>query len=69
MCVRQSVSIGGSGSSYVYGYVDANYKKNMTKEECAQFVTNSKSEICPILVFLIYYTNGIIFSFGTCHVP
>lgn len=52
MCVRQSVSIGGSGSSYVYGYVDANYKKNMSKEECAQFVTNSKSGIC--LVDLIY---------------
>ncbi|ENN71781.1 hypothetical protein HUJ04_005202 [Dendroctonus ponderosae] len=38
MCVRQPVSIGGSGSSYVYGYVDANYKRNMTKEECTQFV-------------------------------
>lgn len=42
MCVRQEVTIGGSGSSYVYGYVDANYKKGMTKEECVQFVTNSK---------------------------
>lgn len=42
MCVRQSVSIGGSGSSYVYGYVDANYKPKMSKEECAKFVTNSK---------------------------
>ncbi|KAJ8927016.1 hypothetical protein NQ314_020579 [Rhamnusium bicolor] len=41
MCVRQSVSIGGSGSSYVYGYVDANYKPNMTKEECVKFVSNS----------------------------
>lgn len=42
MCVRQAVSIGGSGSSYVYGYVDANYKPKMTKEECAKFITNSK---------------------------
>lgn len=41
MCVRQPVSIGGSGSSYVYGYVDANYKKDMTQEECVKFVTNS----------------------------
>ncbi|XP_018579979.1 proteasome subunit beta type-6 [Anoplophora glabripennis] len=41
MCVRQPVSIGGSGSSYVYGYVDANYKPNMSKEECAKFVANT----------------------------
>ncbi|CAG9762007.1 unnamed protein product [Ceutorhynchus assimilis] len=38
MCVKQSVSIGGSGSSYVYGYVDSNYKLNMTKDECVKFV-------------------------------
>ncbi|XP_030765694.1 proteasome subunit beta type-6 [Sitophilus oryzae] len=41
MCVRQPVSIGGSGSSYVYGYVDANFKPNMTQEECVKFVTNT----------------------------
>ncbi|XP_023020209.2 proteasome beta1 subunit [Leptinotarsa decemlineata] len=41
MCVRQAVSIGGSGSSYVYGYVDANFKPKMSKEECAKFVTNT----------------------------
>ena len=41
MIVRQPVSIGGSGSTYVYGYVDANFKPNMTKEECCQFVTNT----------------------------
>ncbi|CAH1117605.1 unnamed protein product [Phaedon cochleariae] len=41
MCVRQQVSIGGSGSSYVYGYVDANFKPNMSKEECIKFVTNT----------------------------
>lgn len=42
MCVRQTVSIGGSGSSYVYGYIDANYKPNMSKEDCAKFITNSE---------------------------
>ncbi|CAH2007184.1 unnamed protein product [Acanthoscelides obtectus] len=40
MCVRQPVSIGGSGSSYVYGYVDANFKPKMSKDECIKFVTN-----------------------------
>jgi len=32
----------GSGSTYVYGYCDANYKPGMTKEECLQFVTNGR---------------------------
>ncbi|XP_071451234.1 proteasome subunit beta type-6 [Hetaerina americana] len=41
MCMRQPISIGGSGSTYVYGYVDANFKPNMTKKECVQFVTNT----------------------------
>lgn len=42
MCVRQQVSIGGSGSSYIYGYVDANFKPGMTKEQCVDFVTKCK---------------------------
>lgn len=41
MVVRQPVSIGGSGSSYIYGYVDATYRPGMKQEECAQFVTNA----------------------------
>ena len=41
MIVRQPCSIGGSGSTYVYGYVDANFKPGMTKEECCKFVTNT----------------------------
>lgn len=42
MMVRQPISIGGSGSGYIYGYVDANYREKMSKEECAQFVTNGR---------------------------
>ncbi|XP_057342130.1 proteasome subunit beta type-6 [Microplitis mediator] len=41
MCVRQPISIGGSGSTYVYGYVDAHYKPNMTKEETVELITNT----------------------------
>ena len=40
MCVRQQVSIGGSGSSYIYGFMDANYKTGMAKEQCLELVTN-----------------------------
>nr|CAD7263154.1 unnamed protein product [Timema shepardi]CAD7412751.1 unnamed protein product [Timema poppensis] len=41
MCVRQPISIGGSGSTYVYGYVDAKFKKGMNKKECLEFVTTT----------------------------
>ncbi|GAU95831.1 hypothetical protein RvY_07377-2 [Ramazzottius varieornatus] len=40
MCVRQPVCTGGSGSTYVFGYVDQNYKKGMNKDQCLQFVAN-----------------------------
>jgi len=43
MCVRQPFSIGGSGSTYVYGYVDATYKEKMTEEQCLEFTANTLS--------------------------
>ncbi|XP_059087009.1 proteasome subunit beta type-6-like [Tigriopus californicus] len=39
MMVRQGATIGGSGSSYIYGYMDANYKPNMTREEALDLVS------------------------------
>mmetsp|Transcript_17766 Transcript_17766/g.56132 ORF Transcript_17766/g.56132 Transcript_17766/m.56132 type:complete len:242 (+) Transcript_17766:62-787(+) len=30
---------GGSGSTYIYGFCDAFFKKDMTKEQCEEFVT------------------------------
>ncbi|XP_058864993.1 proteasome subunit beta type-9-like isoform X3 [Acipenser ruthenus] len=42
MIARQPFAVGGSGSSYIYGYVDSAYRPGMTKEECLHFVTNSK---------------------------
>ncbi|KAK7899329.1 hypothetical protein WMY93_020182 [Mugilogobius chulae] len=41
MLLEQSVTIGGSGSTYIYGYVDAKYRPNMSREECLQFATNA----------------------------
>uniref|UniRef100_A0A3B5AL95 Proteasome subunit beta n=1 Tax=Stegastes partitus TaxID=144197 RepID=A0A3B5AL95_9TELE len=41
LLTRQPFAIGGSGSSYVYGFVDAEYRKDMSKEECQQFVVNT----------------------------
>lgn len=41
MFQRQAIAIGGSGSTYVYGYVDSHFKPKMTKEKCIEFVTNT----------------------------
>ncbi|KAI8822633.1 nucleophile aminohydrolase [Fimicolochytrium jonesii] len=38
---KQPFSIGGSGSTYIYGYCDATYKEGMTKEEAIVFTKNS----------------------------
>ncbi|KAG9392049.1 Proteasome, subunit alpha/beta [Carpediemonas membranifera] len=35
--VEQPFSIGGSGSTYIYGYCDAHYRPGMSKEECIEF--------------------------------
>ncbi|KAK5854728.1 hypothetical protein PBY51_004899 [Eleginops maclovinus] len=43
LLTRQPFAVGGSGSFYVYGFVDAEYRKDMTKEECQQFVINTLS--------------------------
>jgi len=34
-------AIGGSGSTYIYGYCDANFREGFTREECLEFVRNS----------------------------
>ncbi|KAN0034932.1 hypothetical protein ACTFIV_001471 [Dictyostelium citrinum] len=39
--VKQPFAIGGSGSTYIYGYCDSKFKPNMTKDECVEFVQNS----------------------------
>uniref|UniRef100_UPI00398E8986 proteasome subunit beta type-9-like n=1 Tax=Pristiophorus japonicus TaxID=55135 RepID=UPI00398E8986 len=41
MLIRQPFAVGGSGSVFIYGYVDATYKAGMSRAECLQFVTNA----------------------------
>eukprot|EP00745_Piridium_sociabile_P000448 TRINITY_DN10290_c0_g1_i2.p1 TRINITY_DN10290_c0_g1~~TRINITY_DN10290_c0_g1_i2.p1 ORF type:complete len:241 (-),score=60.00 TRINITY_DN10290_c0_g1_i2:319-1005(-) len=43
MLQRQPFAIGGSGSTYLYGYVDAEFKEKMTKEQCLTFVSKAVS--------------------------
>merc|ERR1712166_1048736 len=37
---QQPFTLGGSGSTYIYGYCDANYRPGMTRAECEDFVKN-----------------------------
>lgn len=41
--IKQKFAIGGSGSTYIYGHVDAAFRENMTKEEAQQFVRKAIS--------------------------
>jgi len=43
MLTREPVTIGGSGSSFIYGFVDSRYKKGMTEGECVDLVLNAVS--------------------------
>ncbi|EEB08024.1 20S proteasome component beta 1 Pre3 [Schizosaccharomyces japonicus yFS275] len=38
---RQPLAIGGSGSAFIYGFCDANFKENMDKETAIQFLKNA----------------------------
>ncbi|KAJ2787555.1 Proteasome subunit beta type-1 [Coemansia interrupta] len=40
---REPFSLGGSGSTYVYGYCDKTFRRGMSKEECIEFVKNTVS--------------------------
>lgn len=44
---RQPWAIGGSGSTYVYGYCDATYKDGWGRDETIEFVKNSKPSFVP----------------------
>ncbi|XP_033929382.1 proteasome subunit beta type-6 [Melopsittacus undulatus] len=37
----QPLAIGGSGSSYVYGFVDASFRPGLSREECTQLVARA----------------------------
>lgn len=41
MLSREPVSIGGSGSGYIYGFVDSTYRKDMTEAECVDFAVKA----------------------------
>ncbi|KAJ2615405.1 Proteasome subunit beta type-1 [Coemansia sp. RSA 1365] len=40
---KEEYSIGGSGSTYIYGYCDKTFRPGMSKDECLEFVKNAVS--------------------------
>lgn len=52
---RQPWAIGGSGSTYIYGYCDATYKEGWGEEETVQFVRNCAFPQTPFpLAFFLH---------------
>lgn len=49
--MQQSFAIGGSGSTYIYGLVDATHRDNMSRTECQDFVKKgeSASAVCCLV--------------------
>ncbi|MEE6523636.1 hypothetical protein FKM82_022631 [Ascaphus truei] len=43
MITQQPFAIGGSGSTYIYGYVDSVFKPGMSREECERFAVHALS--------------------------
>ena len=39
--LKAPFAIGGSGSTYIYGHCDHEFKPNMSKVECKKFVTDA----------------------------
>ncbi|KAI5089969.1 proteasome beta 11 subunit [Silurus meridionalis] len=64
MLISQPFTIGGSGSTYIYGYMDAKYKPDMSREECIQYVTNAlalamgRDNVSGGIAHLVVITEG-----------
>ncbi|KAG8548129.1 hypothetical protein GDO81_026553 [Engystomops pustulosus] len=41
MITRQPFAVGGSGSTFIYGYVDSAFKPGMSREQCEKFAVNA----------------------------
>lgn len=42
MCIRRPYAIGGSGSSYVHGFIREFYREGMSRSETVEFVKKGK---------------------------
>ena len=62
-CTKVPYAIGGSGSGFIYGYCDANFKENMTKEEAEKFAKNGKwNKLVLVLMQLCLWMRRLMHS-------
>ena len=54
--LKQNIAMSGSGSTYVFGYIDNNYKSNMTKQEAKDFLRNAVA----LAMYRDNYSGGTI---------
>jgi len=54
--IEQNLAAGGSGSTYILGFLDNNYKQDMTREECENFVLRAIS----LAIFRDESSGGIV---------
>ena len=54
--LKQNIAMSGSGSTYVFGYIDNNYKPNMTKQEAKDFLRNAVA----LAMYRDNYSGGTI---------
>ena len=47
---KQPFAIGGSGSTYIYGFCDSTFKPGMTRDECEKFVVNGTLHLKSIVL-------------------
>ena len=43
---EEEIALGGSGSTFIYGYKDANWQPNMTLDQAKEFILNAISLAC-----------------------
>ena len=74
MCVRQPMTIGGSGSSYLYGMMDHTYRvgnidiaeltktfqENMPQKECEDLVLQAVTQV--LWSFALHLSDSFILS-------
>ena len=71
--MKQKFALGGSGSTYIYGLVDATYRENMSKEECKIFVKNGKYYTILFIKYIIHIINSNFYfiniknSYSSCN--
>lgn len=59
---KQPWAIGGSGSTYVYGYCDATYQEGWGRDQTVEFVKNSTFPSSPVHPCGIHLTRSLSLS-------